>query len=162
MLSNDSEKVEVQSVQKRRRRTRKVKEDNGHLLSKAQNFNLTEQMSTLQIPFRPPLLPRSTVRSTDTLIHPLAIIVMYITYPHFPAANLIKLIDPEDDDTNAPSKYFDTLQFTSRRSKSYRRSKSSVTGTLSLGLRSRGLKHAVHLHLVFKDVYRQWPIFTCT
>jgi hypothetical protein len=42
---------------------------------------------------------------------------MYITYPHFPAANLIKLIDPEDEDTNSPSKYFETLQFTSRRAK---------------------------------------------
>ena len=126
---------------------------------KHKNFNLTEQMSTLQIPLRTPPLP---AHQCTALIHPIAIVVIYITYPHFPAPNLIKLIDPEDDDTNAPSKYFDTLQFTSRRAKRYRRSKSSVTGTLSLGLRRRGLKQAVHLHLVSKDMYRQWPIFTYT
>ena len=60
-------------------------------------------MSTLLIPMRTP--PPSPAPKCEALINPFEIVVMYMTYSHFPAANLIKLIDPEDDDTNAPSKY---------------------------------------------------------
>ena len=66
----------------------------------------------------PPLNPLcAALTHPFTLPNPNRRNVHNVTHPHFLAANLIRLTDPEDDGTNAPSKYFETSQFTSRQAK---------------------------------------------